>query len=459
VTKSQAVGGTAIVMDPDSGEVLAMASIPSFNPNHYWQYSSDHWKNRAIHSVYEPGSTFKVITAATALEEHLAKPDEQINCLNGTIAIGARRIRDHKRYGALSVRQIVAYSSNVGAVQLGFRIGKDRFEKYIRSFGFGQPTEIDLPGEARGLLRPASQWPPITLGTISIGQGIGVTPLQLLTAVSSIANGGFLVRPHVVKKVESGELQEVRFEPELSRKRVLSTETTVSLKEMLTGVVAMEGGTGKAAQLEGFSAGGKTGTAQKIEANGRYSHFRFVASFVGFAPLENPAIAIVVTIDEPRGPYYGGQVAAPVFRNIAEKILRYLSVSPDQPVTPLQQVKSRQQKQEIIPDQDDAQFEPLAVEWDVVPASNEAQFESTLSDESMHPLEHGYNDVDLRASTGVEVPDFSGKSIRAVLYESSMLGLHVSVYGSGLVLRQYPPPHTRVAPNSRIMVKFSRRLY
>jgi cell division protein FtsI/penicillin-binding protein 2 len=459
VTKSQAVSGTAIVMEPNSGEVLAMASFPTFNPNHYWQYSPDHWMNRAILSIYEPGSTFKVITAATALEERLAKPDERINCLNGSIAIGGRRIRDHKPYGILTVRQIVAYSSNVGAVQLGFRIGKDRFENYIRSFGFGQPTEIDLPGEARGLLRPASQWPPITLGTISMGQGIGVTPLQLLTAVSAIANGGYLVRPRVVKEVESESLQKAHSEPKLSPKRILSTKTTDSIKEMLTGVVSMEGATGKAAQLEGFSAAGKTGTAQKIDANGRYSHSRFIASFVGFAPLENPAIAIVVTIDEPRGLYYGGQVAAPVFRNIAEKILRYLSVSPDQPVTPTQQAKGRRQKPEVIRDQPVVQLEPLHGDQDVIPVPNEAPFKSNLPDQSIEPLEHGFDKSYLRTSAEVEVPDFSGKSIRAVLYESSKLGLQVNVYGSGLVLRQYPPPHTRVAPSSSVMVKFSRRLY
>src|SRR5438034_7762762 len=248
VRKSKALGGTATVMDPNPREILAMASFPTFNPNHYWKYSPEQWTNRAIFSVYEPGSTFKIITAATALEEHLATPEERINCLNGSIVIGHRRIRDHKPYSILSVREIVAYSSNVGAIQLGFRIGKERFERYIRNFGFGEPTDVDLPGEARGLLRPSSQWPAITLGTISMGHGIGVTALQLLTAVGVIANGGFLVRPHVVQQVRSGSVQKVSFAPELVRKRVLSTPTTSLIKEMLTGVITT--GTGTAAHLD-----------------------------------------------------------------------------------------------------------------------------------------------------------------------------------------------------------------
>jgi cell division protein FtsI (penicillin-binding protein 3) len=457
IKKSQAIGGTAIVMDPHTGEILSMASYPSFNPNHYWQYSPDQWKNRAILSIYEPGSTFKIITAATALEEHLTVPDERINCLNGAIVVGGRRIRDHNPYGILSVREIVARSSNVGAIQLGFRIGKERFERYIRNFGFGDSTNVDLPGESRGLLRPASQWPAVTLATISIGQGIGVTPLQLLTAVSSIANGGFLVRPHVVQRILSGSIEEIGFEPDSFRKRVLSSTTTSEIKEMLTGVITA--GTGREAQLEGFSAAGKTGTAQKLEANGRYSHSKFIASFVGFAPLENPVIAIVVTIDEPHGQYYGGQVAAPVFRNMAEKILRYLSIVPDQPLTPYQLVKLRKGRgagNAINADQP----ELLDLDWEVAPAIHKDHVESTqpaaLTADSE---EEGYNNVDLGGSTSVEVPDFLGKSLRSVMSETTKLGLQVNALGSGLVVEQYPSARSRVAPGSKITIKFSRRVY
>jgi cell division protein FtsI/penicillin-binding protein 2 len=455
VKKSQAIGGTAVVMDPHSGEILAMASLPTFNPNQYWKYPSETWRNRAILSVYEPGSTFKIITAATALEEHLATPEEPIDCRGGAIVVGGRRIRDHKAYGVLSVREVVAHSSNVGAIQLGFRIGKERFERYIRSFGFGSPTDVDLPGESKGLLKPASQWPAVTLATISMGQGIGVTPLQLLTAVSSIANGGYLVRPHIVQQVNAGGVQRISFEPERIRKRVLSMETTQQLKDMLTSVITA--GTGKEAQLEGFTAAGKTGTAQKIEANGRYSHSKFISSFVGFAPLENPAIAVVVTVDEPRGQYYGGQVAAPVFRNIAEKTLRYLSIPPDQPLTSLQLAKLRRQEKEAMGDPDIEQPGLMDADWEaeVVPAIDRETVEPTQSHLTTSSEEE-YNSFDIEGANSVKVPDLSGKSLRTVVSELSALGLQVKAHGSGLVTEQFPSPGTGVIPGSKISIQFSR---
>jgi cell division protein FtsI/penicillin-binding protein 2 len=460
VQKSQALGGTAIVMDPHSGEILAMASVPTFNPNQYWKSSPEHWRNRAILSIYEPGSTFKIITAATALEEHLATPDEPINCLGGSIVIGGRRIRDHKRYGVLSVREVVAHSSNVGAIQLGFRIGKERFERYIRNFGFGAPTAVDLPGESKGLLKPASQWPAITLGTISMGQGIGVTPLQLLTAVSSIANGGYLVKPHLVRQLRSSSVQRASYEPDQNRKRVLSTATTSMVKEMLTGVITA--GTGKEAQLEGFSAAGKTGTAQKIEANGRYSHSKFISSFVGFCPLENPAIAVVVTIDEPHGQYYGGLVAAPVFRNIAEKTLRYLSIPPDQPLTQRQLAKRRREEREMAngPDPDIEQPELTDPDWEVVPA---VHGDLAKADQPV-PLvptqgEEGYNNADMEGVSSVEVPDVRGKSLRTALSELSKLGLQVKASGSGIALDQFPAPGTKVVSGSKISIQLNRRVF
>ena len=206
VEKSRARGGTAIVMNPASGAILAMANLPTFNPNHYGRYSEAAWRNQAILNIYEPGSTFKVFTAATALEERLTSPEEQIHCMNGGIVIGRHRIRDHKPFGWLSVRDVIARSSNVGIIQLGFRIGKERLERYLRLYGFGRPTQVDLPGEARGLLRSASEWHTVTLGTISMGQGIGVTPLQMITALGVIANGGLWVPPRVVERIQSGRV-------------------------------------------------------------------------------------------------------------------------------------------------------------------------------------------------------------------------------------------------------------
>ncbi|HET6961125.1 MAG TPA: penicillin-binding transpeptidase domain-containing protein, partial [Terriglobia bacterium] len=442
VKQSNALGGTVIVMEPHSGEILAMASHPAFNPNHYAKYSSEYWRNRAILSIYEPGSTFKIFTAATALEEHLARPDDLIDCMNGSIVVGKHRIRDHKPYGVLPVREVVAYSSNVGAVQLGFRIGKERFEKYIRTFGFGAPTSVDLPGEAKGLLRPSSQWPTVTLANIAMGQGIGVTPMQLVTAVSSIANGGYRVKPRIVLRSRSSTVEKVSFEPEADRSRILSSRTTSELTEMLTGVVKR--GTAKGSQLEGFSAAGKTGTAQKIDPNGRYSHSRFIASFVGFAPAERPALAMVVTIDEPRGHYYGGEVAAPVFRNIAEQALRYLSISPDQELTPAQMAK-RRQLQASIPDLAHDQFEPVNAVWEGEDAPPSSQ---PVSSSSALPVTETEAPGSFSESATIEVPDLRGRSMRAAIAELSKIGLQLGAFGSGLVVEQSPAPTSKVEPGS-----------
>jgi cell division protein FtsI/penicillin-binding protein 2 len=450
VKKSNALGGTVIVMQPHSGEILAMASYPAFNPNYYARYSPEHWKNRAILSVYEPGSTFKIFTAATALEEHLTSPDDLIDCMNGSIVVGKHRIRDHKPYGVLSVREVVAHSSNVGAVQLGFRIGKERFEKYIRSFGFGAPTAVDLPGEAKGLLRPSSQWPSVTLANVAMGQGIGVTPLQLVTALSAIANGGYRVQPRIVQRTRSGDVEKVSLEPDAARSRILSSRTASELTEMLTGV--LKRGTAKSSQLEGFSAAGKTGTAQKIDPNGRYSHSRFIASFAGFAPAERPALAMVVTIDEPRGHYYGGEVAAPVFRNISEQALRYLAISPDQEITSAQLAK-RRKLQSSIPDLAHDQFEPENAAWEGKPAARAGAVASSAALPAAEPEAAG----SFSEAATIEVPDLRGRSMRTAIAELSKLGLQLSAFGSGIVVEQLPAPASKVEPGSKVMIKLSRQ--
>ena len=454
VKQSNALGGTVIVMEPHSGDILAMASYPVFNPNYYAKYSPEHWRNRAIVSIYEPGSTFKIFTAATALEEHLTTPDDLIDCMHGAIAVGKHRIRDHKPYGVLSVREVVVYSSNVGAVQLGFRIGKERFEKYIRTFGFGAPTAVDLPGEAKGLLRPSSQWPTVTLANIAMGQGIGVTPMQLVTAVSSIANGGYRVKPRIVQRTRSGAVEKVSFEPEAARSRILSSRTASELTEMLTGVVKR--GTGKSSQLEGFSAAGKTGTAQKIDPNGRYSHSRFIASFVGFAPAERPALAMVITIDEPHGHYYGGEVAAPVFRNIAEQALRYLAISPDQELSAAQLAK-RRRLQTSIPDLAHDQFEPVNVLWEGESGAPPAPQPAVLTSSAALPVAEPEAARSFSEVATIEVPDLRGRSMRAALAELSKLGLQLGAFGSGLVVEQSPAPASKVESGSKVMIKLSRR--
>ena len=456
VSISKALGGTAIVMDPYSGGILALASVPTYNPNFYAKYPPESWRNRAILSIYEPGSTFKIITASAALEENLAQPDETINCMNGSIVVGKYRIRDHKSYGLLSVRDIVKYSSNIGAVQLGFRVGKERFERYIRSFGFGSATDIELPGEARGLLHPSSEWAAVTLANISMGQGIGVTPLQVVTAVSAIANGGYRVRPRIILKQRSSELEKVSYEPLSSQSRILSSRTSQLIKEMLKGVVT--NGTGKASQLEGFTAAGKTGTAQKIDPNGHYSHTRFIASFVGFAPVERPAFAIVVTVDEPHGKYYGGEVAAPVFRKIAQKTLRYLSILPDQDIKPNQRAikPGASPPHTNLPDLSEDQFEPLdfasETERHVSPEVTEPKLPALLTEAQDKLLEDNASE-----GTGVViVPDLRGRSLRTAISEVNKLGLSLSPHGSGFVLEQSPGPATRVNPGTRVVVRLNR---
>jgi membrane peptidoglycan carboxypeptidase len=287
-----------------------------------------------------------------------------------------------------------------------------------------------------------------------MGQGIGVTPLQLVTAVSTIANGGYRVRPRIVQQTRSGAVQKVSFEPEAERSRILSSRTASELTEMLTGVVKR--GTAKSSQLEGFSAAGKTGTAQKIDPNGRYSHSRFIASFVGFAPAERPALAMVVTIDEPRGHYYGGEVAAPVFRNIAEQALRYLAISPDQELTPLQIAKKRQ-SQASVRDLAEDQFEPVNALWEGDSVAPTPQQPAAVSSASPLPIPETEAAVNISEAATIEVPDLRGRSMRAAIAELSKLGLQLGAFGSGLVIEQSPAPSVRVEPGSKVMIKLSRR--
>lgn len=456
VEKSRARGGAAIVMNPSNGAILAMANVPTFNPNHYGRYSESAWRNQAILNIYEPGSTFKVFTAAAALEEGLTTPEEQIHCMNGGIVIGKHRIRDHKPFGWLSVREVIARSSNVGVIQLGFRIGKQRLERYLRHYGFGRPTRVDLPGEARGLLRPASDWHTVDLGTISMGQGIGVTPLQMIAAAGMIANGGHWIPPRVVERVRSDRVARSPSGSQDASRRVLRRETADTIKEMMSLVVAE--GTGRRARLRGFSAAGKTGTAQKVDESGRYSHTQFIASFVGFAPVDNPALSIVVLIDEPRGLYYGGQVAAPVFRNIAEKTLNYLSVSPDQP----QQEWRDDTRVAELGAEENSLEEPLMDAVSSTPATLNGEQALGLTEASVEARQDqdlgGYEDAAIDGLAMVPVPNFMGKSLRAVMTEGTRARLQVEARGAGLVVQQSPAPDSKVAPGSTVRVQLNRKL-
>lgn len=329
VEKSEARGGTAIILDPHTGEILALANVPTFNPNRYQEAESFARRDRAVTDAFEPGSVFKVFLAAGALEERVVQPQDRIYGENGAIQLGGLTIRDHEKYGWLTVADVIAQSSNVGAIKIGLRLGKTLYYNYLSGFGFGSATGVDLPGETPGLIRRPRHWSAVSLGALSIGQEVSVSPLQVATAVAAVANGGSLVRPFVGKALRSADGQVVRETAPLVLRRVISTETAHRLTDILERVVLE--GTGKAAAVEGYAVAGKTGTAQKLEpATGRYSHGKVLASFVGFVPARAPRLCILVMIDEPKKLMWGGAIAAPTFREIAREALLYLKIPPAQ---------------------------------------------------------------------------------------------------------------------------------
>ena len=327
VAQSGALSGSAIVMDPLTGEILALANYPTFNPNVYAGAPAFARRNRAVTDYYEPGSAFKVIAGAGALEERLVRPEDRFNGEGGTIEVGGITIRDHERFGTITFSEVLAHSSNVGAIKVGMRLGKSLYYDYISGFGFGNLTGIDLPGETPGLIRRPKDWSALSLASLSIGQEVSVSPLQMLVAVSAVANGGTLVRPYVARLVMAPDEKVVHETAPVQLRRVISEETARTLTTILKGVVTE--GTGKAAAVEGFEVAGKTGTSQKLDqATGRYSQHKVVASFVGFVPAEQPRLAIVVVIDEPKMLRWGGSIAAPTFREIARESLKHLRITP-----------------------------------------------------------------------------------------------------------------------------------
>jgi cell division protein FtsI (penicillin-binding protein 3) len=323
-----AKGGIAIAMEPKTGEVLAMASCPLFNPNEFYKYRAKSWRNRAISDVFEPGSLFKAFLAAAALEEGMVRPSDPFFCENGSYKVYDQTIHDQTRHGWLTFQQILKYSSNIGASKVGEKMGKARLYKYICTFGFGEKTKIGLPGEGKGIVHHPRYWPPVVLNTISFGQGIAVTGIQLVTALSAIANGGVLMKPIIVERITNEKGETVQsFKPEVVR-RVISEETAKKVSILLK-MTTEKGGTGEGAVPSGYEVAGKTGTAQKVESfSGGYSEDRYHCGFMGFAPVVDPQIALLIMIDEPQGNIAGGVVAAPVFKAIMEKVLPYLNVHP-----------------------------------------------------------------------------------------------------------------------------------
>lgn len=327
VKRFRAKSGLVVMADPFTGGILALASYPFFDPNRFRRQDRDRWRIRAVTDTYEPGSVFKAVLAAAALEDGVAGRDELIFCEYGRHRYGGRTIHDFKEYGWLSFARVLQVSSNIGVTKVADRLGKERYHRSIRRFGFGEKTGIDLPGEVTGTVRPPSRWRAIDLATASFGQGIAVTPLQMVMAFSAVANGGLLMRPHLVDRVvdKDGNVL-LQHRPELVR-RVVSRATARTVAGILKGVVA-EGGTGTRAAVMGFEAAGKTGTSQKPEKGG-YSRTRRIASFVGFVPADEPRFVLLTLVDEPTVNVYGGVVAAPLFRRIAAPALHSLGVTPN----------------------------------------------------------------------------------------------------------------------------------
>ena len=338
--QTHAESGTVVVQNPKTGEILALANRPTFNPNLARDITPQKLKDHAVSDVYEPGSTFKVVTIAAALEEKLTRPEEMFDCQMGSIVINGMRIRDSKPHGVISVADILAVSSDVGAIKIALRLGEERFYKYIRAFGFGQHTGIELPGETRGLFKPLNRWSKVSIGAISMGQEIGVTPLQLVSMISTIANDGVWTGPRIIAGTTApqGTPKMVAFHPGAQR-RVISPMTAALMKRMMQGVILAQHATGKAARLEGYSAAGKTGTGQKVDpATRAYSHTKYVASFAGFAPINDPAVTVAVILDSPVGLHQGGQVSAPVFQRVTQQVLEYLHTPHDVELPPSRQV-------------------------------------------------------------------------------------------------------------------------
>ncbi len=414
VKENGAAGGTIVMMEPASGRILALASYPDYNPNMPGKYRASARRDRAVTDMYEPGSTFKPFVLAGALEEGLVRVGQKIYCENGRYTVGGKTIHDHKKYKKLSVEEILKFSSNIGIAKIGKALERERLYQYIRDFGFGEKTGIDLPGEAGGLLRGPSDWFEIDLAAISFGQALSITPIQLVTATAVFANGGLLVEPYLVEKVTDDEGHVVSQHLPEVRHRVISEKNAGLIRDMLVSVTEA-GGTGTKAAVPGYAVAGKTGTAQKVDpVTGGYSIDKRVSSFVGFVPADNPAIVMAVVIDEPKGDTYGGVVAAPVFSHVAGQALSHLNVLPKGSVEALAK--------------DMTNIEPLP---DLVPLL-----------------------PDVAENDGLIMPNFKGMSYRQVLRAMQEKKLNLKLSGSGHAVDQYPAAGKSIPYGKEAWIKF-----
>jgi cell division protein FtsI (penicillin-binding protein 3) len=518
--KFHPLNGTIVIQDPHTGQILALAMRPTYNPNDFRHATTSLLRNHAVSDVYEPGSTFKLVTYSAALDAAGVQPTDLVNCEGGQITLYGRTIHDDvsdRGLGVVTVARALEKSSDVGAVKMALKLGPDRLYSYIKAFGFGSRSGIQLPSETRGLLRPPQRWNPTSIGYLAIGHEIAVTPVQLVSMVSTIGNGGVYLPPTIVMRNEKpgDAMQALPFHPEqdlpdplpAGAHRVVTPLTSAKMRRMMEGVVL--NGSGRPAALDGYSAGGKTGTAQKIDpVSHTYSHTKHVASFAGFAPVNNPAISVAVVIDSPQGAQYGTAVSAPIFKEVAQEVLEYLGVPHDEPLRPQPATPPPAIAEDTTPeDNNDLQAmfaevnnlpaddplrnagtpQPAAVSSDgeahgvsttatVAPApartdvainAGGAAFHDAAPvspvtappDNAPQPLpaakpESGTLVTD--AKRRVAVPSFAGASVRQVVERAGTAGLAVHPVGSGLAREQAPAAGTLVPMGTAVVVRFAR---
>jgi cell division protein FtsI (penicillin-binding protein 3) len=419
-----AKGGLAVVMDPKTGEILALANEKSFDPNHFSRYGAARGKNGVIVDCFDPGSTFKPFLAAAALEEGILKEKDRIYCENGNYTVADRVIREaqRKKHGYLSFAEIIKYSSNIGSVKIAERLGKEKFYEYITRFGFGQKSGIDLPGETAGLLRPVRNWTRVDTATIAFGQGVSVTAIQLISALSAIANQGVLMRPYIVKGLVDKQGQVIQKYTPTPVRQVVSPQTAKRITAMMTNVVGDPDGTGKNARIDHVKVAGKTGTSQKFDFTRRaYSSERVRTSFMGFFPAEDPQVAILVILDEPQRDKWGGVASAPIFKNIAEQILTCFKTN--------------------------IRENPIYEQEKII---QERKIKLVAADPAMDHREHDQNPLD--EST---MPDFRGMTIRDALRMAKERGIELQIAGNGWAVSQVPAPGVAIGEPRYCRISFS----
>ena len=483
---TKAIAGTVVIENPRTGEILALANRPTFNPNLFNSVATESLKNRAVSDIYEPGSVFKIVTYSAAIDQHVVTPDDKVDCQHGAIDVFGMKIHDHESLGVVTIAEALAHSSDVAAIKVGMKLGDQRLYHYIKDYGFGQQTGIELPGETRGMAKPVSRWSKVSIGAISMGQEIGVTPLQTISLVSTIANDGIYTPPRIVAGELPPDSKALPVVFHLAQQhRVVSTMTAAQMKKMMEGVVLF--GTARRAILDGYTVAGKTGTAQKVDpATGAYSKTKYVASFIGFSPVNTPAITIAVVLDSPVGLHQGGQVCAPVFKRIAEQVLEYLHVPHDLDLkSPARQtvLASAKDKDSDVDESSEHLGAPLEDESsanspavtqparsasagsnqnadtakaNTPPSDTQIAQASVASQPAMQGNQpRGTATVILDVDNGVVVPSFLGKPLRSAVESAQQSGLEINAVGSGIAREQWPAPGSHLPSGQRITVRFT----